>query len=151
LLAAIGAAPTAPGMVACSALGYGLSAPAALDRTTATDALIELGTHGLLGSELGPQLALHLADGHVTGSRIAGALDDAARALGPLGGQILDTLEAVLPVMRGRRDAHLFVDLTGRLANELGRTVVLPAPLRDLAASRARSVLARACRRVPIP
>jgi Family of unknown function (DUF6493) len=151
LLAAIGAAPTAPGMVACSALGYGLSAPAALDRTTATDALIELGTHGLLGSELGPQLALHLADGHVTGSRIAGALDDAARALGPLGGQILDTLEAVLSVMRGRRDAHLFVDLTGRLANELERTVVLPAPLRDLAATRARSVLARACRRVPIP
>jgi uncharacterized protein DUF6493 len=149
LLAAIGAARTPPGVVACSALGYGMSAPSALDRATATDALIELGTHGLLGSELGPQLAQQLTDGHVTGSRIAAALDDAARALGPLGRPILDILEALLPVMHGRRDAHLFVDLTARVAHELGRTVLLPAPLRDLAASRARSVLADACRRVP--
>jgi hypothetical protein len=48
-----------------------------------------------------------------------------------------------------RGDAHRFVDLTARVARELGRTLPLPAPLRDLAASRARSVLARACRRVP--
>lgn len=151
LLAAIGAAPTAPGMVACSALGYGLSAPAALDRATATDALIELGTHGLLGAELGPQLARQLVDGHVKGSRIASALEDAARALGPLSGPILNALQALLPVMPERRDAHLFVDLTGRLANELQRTVALPAPLRDVAGGSARSVLARACRRVPTP
>jgi hypothetical protein len=92
-----------------------------------------------------------LDDGVITGTRLAAELQEAARALGPLSGAVLDALVGVLPSLPGRRDAHLFADLTAQLAVELGRTVALPAALADLARGRSSSALARALRRVPPP
>jgi hypothetical protein len=150
LLAGLAASRVRTGSVTASALVYGAAASAAGDRIAATDAVVELACHGLLdGGELGRQAALCLREKSVTGSRIADVLQEAAQALGPAAEPILDACLELLPVLPGRSDGHLYVDIVAELASALGRAVVLPGALRELAGGRSSSALARACRRVP--
>jgi hypothetical protein len=60
-----------------------------------------------------------------------------------------DVLEALLPHLHGRRDAHLLVETLAQTAAQQGRIVELPGSLVALAMGRGTSALARVCRRIP--
>ena len=95
LLTGLGRSRQITGPVAASALVVGLSAVTVHDRATATDAVIELATHGLLdGVVLAGQVGVMLGEGFVKGSRIAAR--GRARAI--------ERLEHALEL--GRRDAR---------------------------------------------
>jgi hypothetical protein len=150
LLEAIGRSRQPVGGPAASALVLGLAAKNGVERTRAVDAVIDLSGRGLLdGGLLGAQLGALLQADAVVGSRIAPGLADAARADIAAAGTVLDCLAAVLTALPGRRDAHLYVDLLAELASQQGRVFDLPAPFIELSRSRQRSMLAKACRRVP--
>ncbi len=150
LLDALGRSAQRTGPVVCSALALGLSARAADERIRAVDALDVLAARGLLdGAELGRQVRRLLDTGIGTGTRIAAALADAGRTGPATAGPLLGALVELLPGLPGRREAHLFVDLTAQVATRLGRTIDLPPPFAALRSSRSSSAIAAACRRVP--
>ncbi|MGH3345494.1 MAG: hypothetical protein ACRDO4_00805, partial [Nocardioides sp.] len=141
------ATPTGP--VESSALVLGLAAKDVRVRTAAQDAVIDRARHGLLdGEETGRQLAAHLADGTVVGQRVVAGLQAVAevedRAVLP----VLATLETVLPVTEGRRDASAWVTLAADLVQRTGHRLVVPPHLTALAAGRSTSLVARAARRL---
>ena len=139
--------------VAVSALACALAARRIEHRGAAIDAVVELATYGLLdGAELGRQISQLFTEGQVVvGSRIATALAEAGRALGPRSGPVLDAHIPLLPVLCQRRDGHAFAETTADLATSLGRRIVLPPELAELAGGHASSALARAVRRIPKP
>lgn len=152
LLAALGRSGCRTGPVTCSALVLGLAAKNAAERTAAVDALADLARRGLLdGTELGAQAGELMKQDLVVGQRIAQGLADAARADTAATAGVLDALSALLPILPGRRDAHQFIELTAELAAKQEREIVLPAAFEQLARSGSSSVLAAACRRVPMP
>lgn len=150
LILGLGGGTSMTGPVACSALAVALTAEAVAHRAAATDALIELATYGCLdGEELGRQTLRVLEGPNVVGTRIADGLGEAGRALGPLAAPVLDAHVALFPVLRDRRDGHAFAETAADLATSLGRKVVLPPGLAELADGRSSSALARAVRRMP--
>ena len=150
LILSLGEGRQLTGPIVASALACALPAERVEHRGAAVDAMIELATYGLLdGAELGRQIVRLLAEEHVVGSRIATALAEAGRALGPYSGPVLDAHVQLLPVLRQRRDGHAFAETTADLATSLGRRVVLPPEMAELAAGRSSSALARAARRIP--
>jgi len=132
-----------------SALVLGLAAKDVRARTAAQDAVIDLCRFGLLdGTEVGEQAAHHLMDNAVVGQRVAGGLAEIARATDHAVVPVLDALRALLPALRGRRDAVSFLELAADLRQRTGEPVDLPEEFRDLAASKASSATARAARRL---
>ena len=151
LIDALARTGTPTGPVVCSALTLGLSAKNGDERTRAVDALVDLAAAGLLdGDQLGAQIQRLLEADIVTGSRVASSLLDADRAGPAAAGPILDALQALLPALPGRRDAHLFVDLTAQLATRQGRTITLPDAFTRLRKGTSSSGLAAAVQRLPI-
>lgn len=146
---AIARATGVNGPPASSALVLALAAKDARGRTAAQDAVLDLARHGVLdGAELGRQAALLLADDLVVGQRVSGGLAECARASDAAVLPLLDVLREVAPVLPGRRDAGAFLELAADLAERTGRTIDLPAELRELASGRSTSVAAKAARRL---
>ncbi|HVF04747.1 MAG TPA: DUF6493 family protein [Frankiaceae bacterium] len=150
LLDALARSTVRTGPVTCSALAVGLAAKNAAERTRAVDALVDLAAAGLLDAPcLGREVLACLADGVVVGGRVAASLADAARAGRRPARAVVDALRALLPALPGRRDAAAFVEVLAEVAAATGERVTLPEEFAKLAAGRATSVLAAACRRVP--
>ena len=134
-----------------SALTLAMGAQEMPVRVAAVDAVVGLSRRGLVDvAGLGEQIGLCLRDDLLVGTRVVDALAEAARSDRGAAGVVLDVLTEVLAALPGRRDAHRWIELAADLTNDLGREVDLPGPFRDLAAGSARSVLAKACRRVRI-
>lgn len=150
LVDAIGRASTPLGPPAASALVLALAAKNGVERARAVDAIVDSSERFTLsGGLLGTQLAALLQADVVVGSRIVPGLAEAAKVGPAAASMVADCLVEALPALPGRRDAHSFVDLLARLAVEQKRTVRLPTAFVDAARSRAGSMLARACQRVP--
>lgn len=151
ILEALGASSRPLGPPAHSALVLGLGARNGSERARAVDALVDIGDRASLdGRALGVVLAILLAEEAVTGSRIVPGLVDASRSSGRARWAILDALTEAMPAFVGRRDAHLFVDLAAQLAIQQGRRIALPEFFLALARGKQGSMLAKACRRVPV-
>lgn len=134
-----------------SALTLAMAALEVPVRVAAIDAVIGLSRRGVVDATgLGEQIRLCLADDVVVGARVVDALAEAARSDRRVARVVLDVLAEVLHALPGRRDAHRWIELAADLSNDLGCGVDLPGPFRELAAGSARSVLAKACRRVRI-
>lgn len=139
------------GPVVCSALALGLSARNGLERTHAVDAFVDLSEQGNLdGTQLGLQISWLLTGGVVTGQRVVQSLAESARGSTNAANAVLDAVQAVMPVLPGRKEAHVFVDLAAQLATRTGRSIRLPDQFLALRAGRSSSAVAAACRRVPL-
>lgn len=151
LLDSIAASRLTTGPIACSALALGLSAKNGDERTHAVDAVIDLADSGKLdGTQLGHQISWLLIESVASGQRVVQGLAEGSRASGNAANAVLDALQAVMPVLPGRRDAHVFVDLDAQLASGTRRTILLPDEVLVLRAGRSSSAIAAACRRVPL-
>ncbi|MDQ5839918.1 MAG: hypothetical protein M3537_01925, partial [Chloroflexota bacterium] len=143
--------PATSGPVVCSALALGLSARNDAERTHVVDAIVDLAEQGNLdGTQLGLQISWLLSGGVVTGQRVVQSLAESARGSTNAANAVLDALQAVMPVLPGRNEAHVFVDLAAQLATRTGRSVRLPDEFLALRAGRSSSAVAAACRRVPL-
>ncbi len=149
LVDALARSRTPPGDPAASALLLALAAKDARARTAAQDALLDLARHGLLdGTRLGQQAAALLGDELVVAKRISAGLTEVARADDAVVLPMLDALQTLLPVLTARRDAGPFVELAADLADRSGRRLDLPDELRELAAGKSTSMIAKAARRL---
>ena len=138
-----GHAPTA------SALVLAMAAKEATVRTAAVDAVILRSRRELIDADsIAEQIRLCLTDDLVVGTRLVDSLAEAARADRATAEAVLDVMTQVLECVPGRRDAHRWIEVLADLTHELQRPVRLPAPLQALVQGPARSVVARACRRV---
>jgi hypothetical protein len=152
LLDALARMRTPTGPIVCSALALGLSAKNGHERTRAIDAVLDLASRGKLdGQQLGTQIRRLLEAGVATGTRIAASLAEADLASPTLAAPLADALQALMPGLPGRRDAHHFVDLVAQLATRTARTVDLPPEFMSLRLGKSNSSLASACKRVPVP
>lgn len=140
------------GPVVCSALALGLSARNDAERTHVVDAIVDLAEQGNLdGTQPGLQISWLLSGGVVTGQRVVLSLAESARGSTNGANAVLDAVQAVMPVLPGRNEAHVFVDLAAQLATRTGRSIRLPEEFLTLRAGRSSSaVAAAACRRVPL-
>lgn len=89
-----------------------------------------------------------LADEIVVGQRISGGPAECARAGDAAVLPMLDALQEIARVLRGRRDAGAFLELAADLSERTGCLIDLPAEFQELAAGNSSSMLARAVRRL---
>ena len=152
LLDALGRSRGVVGPPRYAALLLGLAARNGVEVAHADDAVLDLTSRGAVdGAVLGELLAASLRAEAVVGSRVATGLAEVFRADPSTGAVLVDCLTVALPAIEGRRDAHLYVDLLADAAIASGRTVRLPESFVEAARSKAKTQLARACRRVPQP
>lgn len=119
---ALGAARSANGAAASSALVLGLAAQAAGARAAAQDAVLDLARYGVLdGAALGEQAALLLDEGLVVGRRLSTGLREVAGAGDAAVLPLVDALAALLPVLVGRHDRGPFIELAVELGELTGR------------------------------
>lgn len=145
LMQALGASRQLPDGPVYSALALGLSAKEAAPRAQAAEAVAALAASGLLDPEaFAAELGTHLTEGFAMAGRVAQALADAA-SIGALPGyRVLQTLEALLPVLDGVNGAARLVELAARLSAAYGTPLALPTALAGK--SKGSSVMAVALR-----
>lgn len=135
------------GPVASSALALGLAAKNGDERTAAIDALVALAERDHLdGAELGRQLAAHLADDVIVGTRAIDSLRELARAQPRAAGQALSTVEEVLELATTRKDAAAWLGFAAELAADLRRQARTGPLVRALAARTGQTAAIRAAR-----
>lgn len=146
LLRALGEA-AANGPVASSALALGLAAKNGDERSAAVDALLTLAERDRLdGAELGRQLAAHLTDDVVVGTRAVESLREMARAHPRGADQCLAAVEEVLEVAAARKDAASWLGFAADLAADRGRIVRTGPLVCELATRKGSTAAARAAR-----
>ncbi|XBB68215.1 hypothetical protein ABFU82_02590 [Nocardioides sp. WV_118_6] len=119
---ALGAARSANGAAASSALVLGLAAKDARARGAAQDAVLDLARYGVLdGAALGEQAALLLGEGLVVGRRLSTGLREVAGAGDAAVPPLVDALAALPPVLVGRHDRGPFIELAAELGELTGR------------------------------